>query len=121
MADLPDTPAQLAFDFDAPVREARAPVREKPRLRLVKGGGERKQEKLGSRDAVARVLMEAGADLLLRRISSARAEEIERRVDHILSLFDRVDRDPAQMPKLSAALEELEALMTETRAVRARR
>jgi len=38
---------------------------------------------LGSRDAVRAVLIEAGADLLLRRISPARAEAIEEEVDAI--------------------------------------
>ena len=89
------------------------------RLRVLPGGGQRRQEEpLGSRDAVVRVLLEAGADLLLRRISSVRAEEIEGRVDRILELFDRVDQVPALMPVLRRQLDELEALMRETRDVR---
>jgi hypothetical protein len=108
-----EPPSQLAFDFDAP--------REKPKLRVLKGGGERRHEKLASRDAVARVMMEAGADLLLRRISSVRAEEIDRQVNAILDLFDAVDRDPGRLPALQSALEDLEALMTDTREKRARR
>ncbi|WP_370458864.1 hypothetical protein [Aggregicoccus sp. 17bor-14] len=89
------------------------------RLRVLPGGGQRRQEEpLGSRDAVVRVLLEAGADLLLRRISSVRAEEIEGRVDRILELFDRVDQVPALMPVLRRQLDELEALMRETREVR---
>jgi hypothetical protein len=70
---------------------------------------------------VARVLMEAGADLLLRRITSARAAEIERKVDRILDLFDRVDAMPVLMPVLRRHLDDLEALMRETREVRAAR
>lgn len=86
-----------------------------PRLKVIKGLGQREQEPLGSRDAVARVLMEAGADLLLRRISTDRAEAIEERVNEILDLFDRVDRHPLFMPVLQRKLDELEGLMRETR------
>lgn len=89
-------------------------------LRIIEGGGQRRQdEPLVSRDAVARVLMEAGVDLLLRRISTARAAEIERKVDRVLDLFDRVDVAPLLMPVLQRHLDELEALMRETRQVRA--
>ncbi len=85
-------------------------------LRVIRGEGQRRpQEPLSSRDAVARVLIEAGADLLLRRISPERAEEIERQVDRVLELFDRVDSAPVLMPVLRRHLDELEALMRETR------
>ncbi|MBJ6764202.1 hypothetical protein JGU66_25790 [Myxococcaceae bacterium JPH2] len=90
-------------------------------LRVIRGEGQRREEPLASRDAVARVLMEAGADMLLRRISPARAGEIERKVDRILDLFDRVDAAPVLMPVLRRHLDELEALMRETREVRAAR
>lgn len=90
-------------------------------LRVIQGGGQRTQEKLGSRDAVVRVLVEAGADMLLRRISAERAEHIEQRVNHILDLFDQVDAKPALLPLLQKQLDELEVLMSETRANRARR
>ncbi|WP_163997189.1 hypothetical protein [Pyxidicoccus caerfyrddinensis] len=99
---------------------ARAPVRA-PGLRVIRGEGQRREEPLASRDAVARVLMEAGADMLLRRISPARAQEIERKVDRVLDLFDRVDVAPVLMPVLKRHLDELEALMRETREVRAAR
>jgi hypothetical protein len=92
-----------------------------PRLKVIAGLGQRADEPLQSRDAVARVLMEAGADLLLRRISDERAEEIEHRVDEILELFDRVDRHPLFMPVLQRKLDELEVLMRETRDKRVRR
>ena len=92
-----------------------------PRLKVIEGLGQRKAEPLESRDAVARVLMEAGADLLLRRISSERAEEIEGRVDEILELFDRVDRHPLFMPVLQRKLDELEDLMRDTRQKRVSR
>nr|WP_309897373.1 hypothetical protein [Archangium sp.] len=88
-------------------------------LRVIEGGGQRRQdEPLVSRDAVARALMEAGVDLLLRRITPARAAEIERKVDRVLDLFDRVDAAPVLMPVLRKHIDELEALMRETRQVR---
>jgi hypothetical protein len=85
-------------------------------LRVIRGEGQRRpDEPLTSRDAVARVLMEAGADLLLRRISPERAKEIERQVDRALELFDRVDANPLVLPVLRRHLDGLEALMRETR------
>lgn len=92
------------------------PSRSAGGLRVIRGEGQRRpDEPLTSRDAVARVLIEAGADMLLRRISPARAEEIERQVDRVLELFDRVDATPILMPVLRRHLDELEALMRETR------
>ncbi|WP_426751241.1 hypothetical protein [Myxococcus sp. Y35] len=108
-------------DFDATMTSAARPARKAPGLRVIRGEGQRREEPLASRDAVARVLMEAGADLLLRRISPARAGEIERQVDRVLDLFDRVDAAPVLMPVLKRHLDELEALMRETREVRAAR
>ncbi len=91
-------------------------VRSGAGLRVIRGEGQRRpDEPLTSRNAVARVLMEAGADMLLRRISPERAGEIERRVDRVLDLFDRVDANPILMPVLRRHLDELEALMRETR------
>src|SRR6478609_8749275 len=86
-----------------------------PRLKVIQGLGQKKVEKLGSRDAVARVLIETGADLLLRRISPARAEAIEEEVETILTLFDRVDDNPLLMSELQRRLDGLEVLMRETR------
>ena len=92
------------------------PARSAGGLRVIRGEGQRRpDEPLTSRDAVARVLMEAGADMLLRRISPQRAEEIERRVDRVLDLFDKVDDNPLLMPVLRRHLDELETLMRETR------
>ncbi len=93
-------------------------------LRLIRGGGgESKQERLDSPESVVRVLLEAGVDLLLRRISAERAEEIESRVDRILGLFGDSSHssgsDSAEnRNRLRAELDELEQLMTETRALR---
>jgi hypothetical protein len=86
-----------------------------PRLKVIQGLGQKKQERLGTRDAVARVLIETGADLLLKRISPARAEAIEEEVDTILQLFDRLDDDPQVMGELQHRLDALETLMRETR------
>lgn len=90
------------------------------RLRVIQGLGQKKQEPLLSRDAVARVLIEAGADLLLRRISPERAEAIEREVDEILRLFDLVDDNRLLFPVLQRKLDALEQLMSETRDQRRR-
>lgn len=97
-----------------------SPAEVTPRagLRVIQGGGQRTHEALQSRDAVVRVLVEAGADLLLRRISVERADEIERKVDRILRLFDQVDHTPLLMPVLQRQLDDLEALMRETRSIR---
>jgi len=84
-------------------------------LQLIMGKGEKQSEALNSRDAVVRVLIEAGADLLLRRISVERAEHIERCVDHILYLFDLAQEQPEQLAALQTQLEELESLMQESR------
>ncbi len=93
-------------------------VRAAPKLRVIEGLGQKQEDPLDSRDAVARVLIEAGADMLLKRISCERAEEIERLVDEVLSLFDRVDKTPILQPVLARKLDELEALVRETREVR---
>ena len=102
-------------------RQLELPLSRKPNLRVIKGDGARPPERLKSRDAVARVLLEAGADLLLRRISSDRAEAIDALVDDILNLFDKVDRQPQLTAVLETRLEELESLMRDTRASRGRR
>jgi hypothetical protein len=94
-------------------RQLRLPLG--PRLEVLAGGGQRRRESLASRDAVARVLVEAGADLLLRRISVPRAEAIEVEVEAVLALFDRVDGEPRLLPELERRLDELERLVTETR------
>ncbi|MET0404822.1 MAG: hypothetical protein ABW123_20565 [Cystobacter sp.] len=103
------------------VSGGRAPSPGRPaagRFRVIQGEGQRRRdEPLTSRDAVARVLMEAGVDLLLRRISPTRAAEIEHKVDRVLDLFDRVDAAPLLMPVLQRHLDDLEALMRETRQV----
>jgi len=102
-------------------RQLTLPLHAAPKLRVIKGLGQKQEEPLADRDAVARVLIEAGADLLLRRISAERAEAIEKEVDEILSLFDRVDQNPILMPVLKRKLDELEGLVRESRQKRAER
>lgn len=103
-------------------RQLPLPLAAPPRLRVIQGLGQKTPaEPLLSRDAVARVLVEAGADLLLRRISPERAQVIEAAVDEILALFDRVDDNRLLFPVLQRKLDELEALMQDTRQTRSRR
>jgi hypothetical protein len=93
-----------------------------PRLKLIQGlGQKRPAEKLVDRNAVARCLIEAASDMLLNRISSDRAEEIEKQVDEILTLFDRVDDNRLLFPVLEKKLNALELLMNETREKKVRR
>lgn len=102
-------------------RQLELPLSAAPKLRVINGLGQKQVEPLADRDAVARVLIEAGADLLLRRISPERAEAIEREVDEVLALFDKVDGNPMLMPVLKRKLDELEALVRETREKKALR
>ncbi len=93
-----------------------------PPLRMIKGEARRRKDRaILSRDGVVRVLIEAAADLLLRRITSERAEEIRGAVDRIMTLFDRVDASPELMPVLKRQLDGLESLMRETRAIKERK
>jgi hypothetical protein len=95
--------------------QAAVEPREPRKLRLIRGLGQKKQEPLASRDAVARALIEAGADLLLRRISPDRAEAIEQLVDETLRLFDLVETNRILLPVLARKLDELEVLMRDAR------
>jgi hypothetical protein len=85
-----------------------------PRLKVIDGLGQKKALALTNRDAVARVLIGAGADLLLRRISPARAEAIEGLVDEVLGLFDAAERDRSRFAELAEKLNELEELVRES-------
>jgi hypothetical protein len=81
-------------------------------LRVLAGGGEgRPPERLASRDAVARVLVGAAADLLLRRIAPARARSIHFQVERVLLLFDAVDSGTAPAGQLAWELTALEGLV----------
>ena len=103
-------------------RDPEAPKPNEPKsaaagLMLIRGGNRRAEERLNSRDTVIRILIESGVDLLLRRISAARAREIQRAVDEILMLFDQVDSSPERIPLLHQQLDSLERLMNDTRAL----
>ena len=87
----------------------------RPSLRLIRGEGQRRDEPLTTRDAVVRVLIESGMDLLLRNLSTERAADIEARVDRIMNLFDRLDARPGLQAVLQAELDDLEAVMREHR------
>ena len=89
--------------------------RPRPKLQLIAGEGKRVRERLSSREAVVRVLVEAGADLLLRRISPERAGAIQRGVDQVLALFDAVDSTPALLPLLRKEIDALEELSSPKR------
>jgi len=81
-------------------------------LRLLAGGGEgRAPERLASRDAVARALVGATADLLLRRIAPARARSIHFQVERVLLLFDAVDCGTVPAGQLASELDTLEGLV----------
>jgi hypothetical protein len=102
-------------------RQLALPLNQPPKLRVINGLGQKQHEALADRDAVARVLIEAGADLLLRRISAERAEAIERDVDEVLALFDKVDGNPLLLPVLKKKLDALEQLVRETREKKSQR
>lgn len=117
------TQLELALPSSEKRTEASAALRAPrtaPALKLIRGEGLKETERLDSRDAVVRVLLETGTDMLLRRISVDRAEEIEQSVDKVLDLFDRVDHSPAAFAELQSELENLELLAKESRAVRRR-
>lgn len=101
-------------------RQLELKFQETPKLRVIQGLGQKQQEPLASRDAVARVLIGAGADLLLRRISPERAQAIEGYVDEILKLFDMVDENRLLFPVLQRKLDALEELMRDTSSHRRR-
>jgi hypothetical protein len=87
----------------------------RPKLALIRGEGARRPEPIGSRNAAVRALVEVGADLLLKRITAERAEEIQKRIDRVLYLFDQVDSTPGALPELRRELDLLEMMMRETR------
>jgi hypothetical protein len=82
------------------------------RLRVLPGGGQRRPpEALSSRDAVARVLVGAAADLLLRRIEPERARSIRFQVERVIGLFDAVEQGRAPRRQLASEIDALEGLV----------
>jgi hypothetical protein len=90
------------------------PARGRPALRVIQGEGQGREVKVRSRTDLAGVLVGAAGDLLLHRISSLRAQEIERKVDKLMVLFDRVDQHPLLQRVLQRELDDLEALVRES-------
>lgn len=84
-------------------------------LRLIRGGAEGRDETLRDRNDLARLLAASAADLLLRRISTVRANEIETRVNRALWLLDRARTEPLARPILRRELDQLEAIWREGR------
>ena len=82
-------------------------------LRLIHGGATGRDETLRDRNDLARLLAASAADLLLHRISTARAHEIETRVSRALRLFDRAQTEPLARPILRRELDQLEAIWRE--------
>src|SRR5260370_39353748 len=106
------TQLDLPLGEDDPGSKATQGARAtRPPLRVIEGEGTRKEPPIVSREGVVHALIEAGADLLLRRISSERAEELRSTVDRIMVLFDRADASPQLMPVLRRALDELADLL----------
>lgn len=62
---------------------------------------------------MARILVAAAADMLLRRITPDRAHALEERVERVMRLFERVDAQPVLLPVLRRELDELETLWRE--------
>lgn len=116
-----DQPQSMQLELPFSSSPPRPVAAGAPALRLIRGEGARRPEPLQSRESVVRVLVETGADLLLRRISPERAGAIQRSVDQVLRLFDEVDGTPALLPVLRRELDALEALMTQTRQTKGRR
>ncbi len=84
-----------------------------PALRLLKGGAQAREQRLTSRDDVTRLLLRSAADLLLRRISPARANAIQKKVDRVLTLFDASAVNPSAAKLLRAELDSLERMARE--------
>lgn len=79
-------------------------------FRVIKGEGQKREETLHSRDDVVRLLVGTACDVMLKRISPDRAHEIQRRVDRIMRLFDRVPADPVATALLRRELDDLEGV-----------
>lgn len=106
---VPTRPAE-----PSPPRPRTAPPAQPSRaFRVIQGERARRDETLRSRDDVARLLVAAAADMLLRRITPDRAHAIEERVERVMRLFERVDSQPILLPVLRRELDELEAIWRE--------
>jgi hypothetical protein len=118
---------QLELPLNIPPRgpDPLPPVTARPvsrqALRVIRGEGRRRDETLRSRDDVARILVAAAADTLLKRISIERAHEIEIRVERVMRLFERLETEPLARPILRRELDDLERLWREGQEARSPR
>jgi hypothetical protein len=106
---LPFGPARAGAKQAPAAQPARA-VRGHSHLRVISGENQGRETALRSRDDVARLLMRSAADVLLRRISSARANAIQKKVDRVFGLFDASAVDPAAAGLLRRELDALEEM-----------
>ncbi len=91
-----------------PLPPVTAPPSSRKAFRVVRGEGQKRDETLYSRDDVARLLVASAANMMLQRMSTERAHEIQARVDRVMHLFDLVERDPLAARLLRHELDELE-------------
>lgn len=95
-----------------------------PKLRVIRGGDdwESSFEPITSRDAAIRCLVEAGADLLLRRITVELAERVEKAVDTVIALEDRpATNDPVWISARATAYNTLRLAMRTARVEKRRK
>lgn len=90
-----------------------APSTSRKVFRVIRGEGRKRDETLRSRDDVARLLVASAANMMLQRMSTERAHEIQARVDRVMHLFDLVERDPLAARFLRHELDELEKVWKE--------
>jgi len=109
-----ELPLQGRKPPEAPPAPGERPAPPARTLRVIEGGRQRRKETLETRNDVARLLVAAAADMLLHRITSDRAHEIQVRVERVQRLFERCQGDPILLPILRRELDELEALWRES-------
>lgn len=107
---------QLELPIDAPrsppgPRPVAAPAQRS--FRVIKGEGKKRSETLKTRDEVVRLLCAAAADVMLHRLTPDRGNEIQKRVDKIMRLFDRPADDLVARELLRRELDELEKVYRE--------
>lgn len=101
------------------------PLRDRPALRLIPGEGEGSGQVRGrlvalphptldrplpSREEIAILLLQAGADLVAGRISPAGASAIREAAEEALACLEASERDPSHQPNFVRAARALEDL-----------
>jgi len=94
-------------------RALREAASEPRTFKVIRGEGQKRAETLHSKDDVVRLMVGTACDVLLKRVSPDRAHEIQRRVDRIMRLFERVPADPVAVALLRRELDDLESLYRE--------